>query len=152
PTVDAGSDDKAAELARSLMTNAIDNGQAASPENGQSTVETVATSPKPENSRAWTVVAGGVDESSRSSESFTLSSPSQQLVATGVASGSSHSRSRSRTCTYWQRVARLGTQVASALDHAHRLGVLHRDIKPSNLLLDMQGTIWMTDFGLAKAE
>ncbi|MBI1917216.1 MAG: protein kinase [Planctomycetes bacterium] len=53
---------------------------------------------------------------------------------------------------YFRSVAQLGLQVAEALAHAHQQGVLHRDIKPSNLLLDTQGTVWITDFGLAKAE
>lgn len=49
-------------------------------------------------------------------------------------------------------VARIGVQVAEALQHAHEQGMLHRDIKPSNLLLDGHGTAWVTDFGLVKAD
>jgi serine/threonine protein kinase/tetratricopeptide (TPR) repeat protein len=53
---------------------------------------------------------------------------------------------------YYRSVARVGLQVAEALAYAHKQGILHRDIKPSNLLLDVQGTVWITDFGLAKSE
>ena len=59
---------------------------------------------------------------------------------------------RSRSATYWQSVARIGFQVAGALEYAHKQGILHRDIKPSNLLLESDGTVWVTDFGLAKAD
>jgi WD40 repeat protein/serine/threonine protein kinase len=54
--------------------------------------------------------------------------------------------------TYWQSVAQIGVQVADALEYAHQQGILHRDIKPSNLLLDTRGTVWISDFGLAKAD
>lgn len=49
-----------------------------------------------------------------------------------------------------RRIADWGLQAAEALAHAHRRGVIHRDIKPSNLILDHDGRIWLTDFGLAR--
>jgi WD40 repeat protein/serine/threonine protein kinase len=63
-----------------------------------------------------------------------------------------NSSSGARRPTFWRGVANIGAQVADALEYAHKQGVLHRDVKPSNLLLDARGTVWVTDFGLAKAD
>ena len=59
--------------------------------------------------------------------------------------------STSRRHHYVRSVAQIGRQAAGALTYAHSRGIVHRDIKPSNLLLDTQGVVWITDFGLAKA-
>ena len=46
---------------------------------------------------------------------------------------------------------RIADQVGSALSAAHHAGVVHRDIKPGNLLLDDEGNVYLSDFGIALA-
>ena len=49
-----------------------------------------------------------------------------------------------------EQVDKLLLPIASALDYAHRQGVIHRDIKPDNILLDESGHPILSDFGIAK--
>ena len=48
-------------------------------------------------------------------------------------------------------VVAIGTRIATALAHAHALGVIHRDIKPANVMIDLaRGQVKVTDFGIAR--
>jgi tRNA A-37 threonylcarbamoyl transferase component Bud32 len=49
-----------------------------------------------------------------------------------------------------RRAALIVQRVAEAVAYAHRMGVIHRDLKPGNILLDRDGGVKVTDFGLAR--
>ncbi len=69
------------------------------------------------------------------------------LPSSATNSKSPHGNQKKK---YFRWVAKMGYETAIALEHAHQLGVIHRDIKPGNLLLDRDGHLWITDFGLAR--
>jgi serine/threonine protein kinase len=56
---------------------------------------------------------------------------------------------REKTLT-WERVIDMAIDICSALKHAHDFGIIHRDLKPANIMINPEGKIKLTDFGIAK--
>lgn len=155
----ASRDVSAADVARSLMAGALPRlADEASPVPvADCLVDATVTFPQ-ESPGSVTVtpltpalnehVQSARQQSTQQSDSTVGSNSSVVLPGTT----SSADKSAHRQSTYWESIARIGQQVASALEYAHGQGVLHRDIKPANLVLDLKGTVWVTDFGLAKVD
>jgi len=125
PMESAGSLLSATEVAQSLWTGRFP--------------AVAAAAPADDASRAAPTAAGPTAPARDTSSSARLPGESDLSAVTESAR------------RYFQSVARLGVQMSAALEYAHQQGTWHRDIKPANLLLDPHGTVWITDFGLAKA-
>src|SRR3954453_7715612 len=72
------------------------------------------------------------------------------LIQVLITSGTLEDRLRAQGPLNLDLAVPLCTQVASGLDAVYAAGLVHRDVKPANILLDEEGTAYITDFGLTK--
>ncbi|MGD2110260.1 MAG: protein kinase [Phycisphaerae bacterium] len=104
------------------------------------TVDLAETVPLPRSSK-------GTD---RATDSSAATPPSRSSTASGSTVTLPPSASVQTSAEFFHSVAEHMSETADALEYAHAHGVIHRDIKPHNLLLDNDGRMWISDFGLAR--
>ncbi|MCB9850887.1 MAG: protein kinase [Phycisphaerales bacterium] len=90
------------------------------------------------------------DVASGDAETTVLPPSAQPRVVVPDAAPEQDARTLHRTRHDFSHLARLLSEVADGLEHAHAAGVIHRDIKPQNLLVGVDERLHITDFGLAR--
>ncbi len=80
-----------------------------------------------------------------------VSTPNQQFYAMEIiAGGGLDVLLRKQGRFTWQQTVDYAMQISKALEYAHNAGVVHRDLKPANLLINKDGVLKLTDFGIAR--
>jgi len=74
----------------------------------------------------------------------------QPFIAMAFVEGESLANRIKESCLAPREAARIMERVARAVAHAHQKGIIHRDIKPQNILMTVDNSPLLTDFGLAK--
>ena len=88
--------------------------------------------------------------SSASTTAASGAAPTTSRWSTSTAARWTRSSARRRRCTP-ERAIEITEQVLRAARFAHRRGVVHRDLKPHNVIIDDEGRVKVTDFGIARA-
>jgi serine/threonine protein kinase len=76
----------------------------------------------------------------------------QHFIAMELLEGETLAERIRRGAVRSQHAARLGIQIADALESAHAKGIVHRDLKPANIFVNSRGQAKILDFGLAKID
>ncbi len=95
------------------------------------------------------VTTENLDGGSTTPELQEADGPKRRGTKVATHPGSETSHFSPSTASYFREVARIGQQVAEALQYAHESQIIHRDIKPSNLMMDKEENVYIADFGLA---
>ncbi len=106
-----------------------------------------------EHTRAERRIMGGIEHPFVVALRFAFQSTDKLYMVTDFCSGGELFFHLKRFRTFPEAMVRFfAAELVSALSHLHSINIVYRDLKPENVLLDAEGHVHITDFGLSKDE